>query len=119
MRAKKQTRLGALCAAWRNHLHRRFHAHGVEIRAGFAHVIVAQNAIGQEPCAAEIMLHHRYIASFGLRLEFGFVFLDVGELGLLVFLLSGIDDRACECAVESGFTSGLVAVAHELHIKLR
>jgi hypothetical protein len=46
------------------------------------------HAVRQHPGAGEVMLHHGHIAIGGLGLEAGLLLLDVGELHLLVFLVS-------------------------------
>ena len=81
-------------------IHGGLHAHGIQIGAHFAHVVVARHAVFHQPCAAKVMLHHGHITCIGLRLELSFVFLDVAEFGFLVFLLGGEHHRAREGAVE-------------------
>ena len=73
LRAHEQARFQRLGRARRNVGNRGDHAHRIQVGVHLAHEQVALHAIGQQPRAGKVVLHHGDVAVGGAMLEFGLV----------------------------------------------
>jgi hypothetical protein len=65
------------------------------------------------------MLHHRHVAILRGLFDVDLALLDVRKLDLLVLLGLGVHRRPSEGEVKRRLTRGLVAITHQLQVKLR
>jgi len=116
--AGEQARLHGLGLAGLQRAHGGDHAGGVQVVAHLARVVVALDAVTQQPGAGEVVLHHGHVAAGGGLLEVELVLVDVLELDLLVLGGVGVDGRAGEGGVEGIAAVHRVAVTQQLQVQL-
>ena len=119
LRASKKVGFQRLAGPGLNAAQLRNHARCIQVGIDFAHEHISLHAIGQQPGARKIVLHHGKVAIGRSFFNFNLVFFDIRKLHLLVFFKLGVNRRAGERGIKRRLARRFVAITHQLQIKLR